>query len=78
MTWMNNCHSEGPGKLMKFNLGSGVIFANIKMKTIPWDGLVGYETCLNVGGIHPINSSLTSIKKPSFSHLLVVYFYANS
>jgi len=50
---------------MKFNLGRGC-FANIKMKTIPWDGLVWYEMCLNLGGIHPINSSLTSIKKPSF------------
>jgi hypothetical protein len=40
MKWMNNCHSstlKNSRKLMKFNLGRGVIFALENMKIIPWD-----------------------------------------
>ena len=48
------------------------------IKFIPWVSLVWYGMCQNLWGIHPINSFLTSIKKPPFSLLLVVDFHANS
>jgi hypothetical protein len=48
---------------MKFNPGRGVIYAHIKMKTILWCGMNWGQ---NVGGFHPIDSSLTSREKTSF------------
>jgi hypothetical protein len=44
------------------------------METIPFCGM---DSAQNVGGIHPIDSYLTSRKKLSFSLLLVVDFHAN-
>jgi hypothetical protein len=42
------------------------------MKFIPWDELEGYETCIILCEIHPIDSS---IKRRFFSYLLVMDFH---
>ena len=52
-----------------------VVYAHIKMKTIP---LCSMDCGQTSEGFHPIDSSLKSKEKPSFSLLLVVDFHANS